>query len=127
MTCRAPLLVPLIASCALVEPSFPQEGVTSPEDHLGRPVGTDFELADWDEVSAYYRRLAQESPRVSVETIGQSTEGRDFLAAVISSEANMGNLDAIREMTRRIADPRGLTEQDRRLVPGRPVASQRPD
>jgi len=52
--------------------------------------------------------LAEASPRVAVERLGTSTEGRDFLVAVISSEANMANLDSIRAMTARIADPRGL-------------------
>ncbi|MDF1801125.1 MAG: M14 family zinc carboxypeptidase, partial [Planctomycetota bacterium] len=95
-------------------PSAPRaDGLVSPEEHLGRPTGTDFELADWDQVSSWYRALGEASDRVDVQTIGQSTLGRDFLIGVVSSEANMARIDEIREATRRIADPRGLSAEER--------------
>lgn len=89
------------------------DGPRSPEAYLGRPVGTDFELADWDQVSGWYRELAAGSARVNVERLGASTGGRDFLLATIASEANMARLDEIRAATARIADPRGLTADQR--------------
>ncbi|MCZ6596605.1 MAG: M14 family metallopeptidase, partial [Planctomycetota bacterium] len=104
-------LVPLVASA-----SFAAAQVTTPEAHLGRPVGVDFELADWNEVKSYYRKLAGESPRVLVETVGQTTEGRDFLLATVSSEANLARLEDIRAASRRIADPRGLDAEEREDV-----------
>jgi len=91
-------------------------GVTSPEEHLGRPVGRDFELADWGEVSGYFRRLAEDSPRVRVRTVGQTTEGRDFLLATISSEENLANLEELRAASRRLADPRGMGAEEREAV-----------
>ena len=87
-------------------------GLVSPEAFLGRPVGTDFELADWEQVSTWYRGLAK-SARVDVVKVGETTGERDFLVATISGEANMARLDEIREETRRIADPRGLTVEER--------------
>ena len=90
-----------------------QESVVTPEAHLGRPVGTDFELADWSEVSGYFRKLGETSQRVLVEKVGETTEGRDFLLATISSEANLGRLDEIKGLAARIADPRGLDEAER--------------
>ena len=78
--------------------------VTPPEEHLGRPVGVDFELADWNEVSSWFRLLGKQSPRVQVSKVGTTTEGRDFLLAVISSERNLARLPEIREQARRIAD-----------------------
>jgi hypothetical protein len=100
-----------------------QAAVTSPAEHLGRPVGRDFELADWNEVSSYHRRLAAESPRVIVETVGETTEGRDFLVTTISSEENLARLPELRERARRIADPRGLTagERERLLADAKPI------
>ncbi len=87
--------------------------VTSPEEHLGRPVGTDFELADWSQVSSYYAKLADESPCVRLETVGESTEGRDFLAAIISSEQNLDRLDEIKAHAATIADPRGKSPEEK--------------
>ena len=43
--------------------------VPTPEEHLGRPVGADFTLADWDEVSSYFRVLGESSPHVQVQTV----------------------------------------------------------
>jgi hypothetical protein len=108
------LLAGLLFSCAapsLAVSSTSQAQVPSPESHLGRPVGTDFELADWDQVSSYYDALDEASPRVLVEKVGESTLGRDFLVTTISSEANMARLDEIRSMTAQIADPRGLSDE----------------
>lgn len=73
------------------------EEVTTPEEHLGRPVGVDFQLADWGEVESYFRKLGRQSPNVITEKVGTTTEGRDFLLATISSAENLANLDTIRQ------------------------------
>jgi hypothetical protein len=104
-----------VLSCAAPDLAGQREGagVTTPDEHLGRPVGADFELADWNEVSGYYRRLAEQSPRVLVERVGETTEGRDFLLATISSAENLARLDQIRAASARLADPRGMTDAER--------------
>ncbi len=85
----------------------------TPEAHLGRPLGRDFELADWSEVSGYFRHLGASSARVDVSTVGTTTEGRDFQLAVISSESNLARLEELKAISARIADPRGLSEAER--------------
>ncbi|MCC7170546.1 MAG: hypothetical protein IT459_08865, partial [Planctomycetes bacterium] len=65
------LLLPLL-SLAIVSFASAQTP-SSPESHLGRPVGRDFELADWNEVSSYYTKLASETPRVVTEVAGKTT------------------------------------------------------
>lgn len=86
----------------------------SPEQFLSRPVGTDFQLADWNQVKGYYEELANTSDRVLLENVGKTSEGRDFLVAIISDEANLENLDNIKSYSRRIADPRGATPAEKR-------------
>ena len=97
---------------ALVLAVAAAQDVTSPEQHLGRPVGVDFELADWAEVSSYFKKLARESSRVMTTRIGTTTEGREFLLSVISSPQNLADLDRIRAHSAIIADPRGRSEAD---------------
>ncbi len=111
-----PLWLVLAASSASAQ-------VTPPAEHLGRPVGRDFELADWTEVSSYFERLGSESPRVDVRSVGSTTEGRSFLLATISSEENLENIDAIRAASKRLADPRGLDDEgrERLLAEAKPV------
>lgn len=97
--------------------------VPTPDEHLARPLACDFQLADWTEVSSYYARLAETSKHVKLEKVGVTTEGRDFLLATISSEANLARIDAIRADAARIADPRGLRppERDALLARAKPI------
>lgn len=85
------------------------QGVPTPREHLGRELAADFTLADWSEVTGYYRKLAATSPRVKLETVGKTTEGRDFLLAVISGEKNLARLDELKRHAARLADPRGAS------------------
>jgi hypothetical protein len=121
-TARLRLLPLAAATTALVACAAASPQVPTPEAWLGRPVGADFTLADWSEVSGYYAQLAQTSPRVRLERVGESTEGRDYLLAVISSEANLARLDELKACAAALADPRGKSEQEleRALERGRP-------
>jgi len=104
------------------QPARPQ--VVTPAQHFGHAVGADFKLPDWEAISSYYKKLAEQAPqRVRLENLGQTTEGRDFLLAIISSEANIANLDAIRAHAKTIADPRGKTEQETKtaIEQGKPI------
>ncbi len=87
------------------------EEVRSPAEFLGRNTGADFHLADWKQVAGYYEELARTSPRVILKQAGQTTEGRTLLYAVISSEENLQNLEAIRQQASWIADPRRCTAE----------------
>lgn len=86
--------------------------VTTPSQHLGRPLGADFHLADWNEVSSYFIRLDAESPNAITKKIGTTTEGRDFLITIISSEANLARLEEIKAHAQTLADPRGRSEAE---------------
>ncbi|MHC4100363.1 MAG: M14 family metallopeptidase [Planctomycetota bacterium] len=103
-----------IALCLAVAliPCAAAQSVTTPSQHLGRPLGADFELADWAEVSSYFKKLAEESPRVETAQVGTSTEGREFLLSVISSPENLANLERIKARAAVIADPRGRSEAE---------------
>ncbi len=93
-------------------PALARQTVPTPEEHLGHPLAADGVLPTWDEVSGYFRRLAEASPRVRLETVGTSTQGRDFLLATISSERNLADLERVREVNRILSDPRGRTPEE---------------
>ncbi len=112
----------LAVLCLLVHPGWGQQ-VISPAEHLGHPVGADFKLPGWTIVSDYYRHLAKASPNVRLESVGKTTEGRDFLVATISSAENLARLDEIKRHAHVIADPRNRSEDERQqaLANGRVV------
>ena len=84
--------------------------IQTPSQFLGFEVGADRKLADYKQITSYFRMLDAASPRLAIENLGRTTLGDEMIMAVISSEANMRNIDRIREIGDRLADPRGLTD-----------------
>lgn len=82
------------------------ETVPSPADVLGRVAGAPDVLSSVAEIHGYFHRLAEASPRVVVERIGTTEEGRDILLAIVSSEENLANLETLAAATAALADPR---------------------
>ena len=89
-----------------------QAAAPTPSEFLGFEVGADRKLADYRQITSYFRALDAASPRVEVVTLGPTTKGEDMIMAIISSEANLKNQARLREISRKIADPRGLSEAD---------------
>lgn len=91
-------------------------GVPSPRDILGYNIGAPRTLTYNADQLRYYRALAAATPRVRIETIGKSDEGRELVVVWISSEANMAKLEQNRKNLAKIADPRGMTEAQVRTL-----------
>jgi hypothetical protein len=88
-----------------------QNAITTPAAHFGFELTADGRYAMWDQEVAYYEKLAKESDRVDLQVLGKSTLGRPFLLLTISSPQNLAKADRYREISRQMADPRGLTPQ----------------
>jgi Zinc carboxypeptidase len=93
-----------------------QPVVPTPRDVLGFTPGDDYKLADFNQIRGYFEKLDAASERVIVTSAGKSTEGRDLLVAVISSEANLAQLERYRDISRRLALVRGLTDDEARSL-----------
>ena len=92
-------------------------GVPTPKQFLGYYVGAPAKLTYYDRIVAYYRALAKATPRVKVETIGRSDEGRELVVVWVSSDENIKHLTQNRANLARLADPRGLSDsQVRELI-----------
>jgi hypothetical protein len=93
------------------------KGVPSPKEVLGYHIGAPGKLTYYADALKYYRALAAATPRVKVETIGRSDEDRELVVVWVSSDENIKGLQRNRDNLARIADPRGLSEDEiRRLV-----------
>ena len=91
--------------------SIPESAtVPSPTDFLGHIAGAPGELSDTSQIFGYFRALAAASPRVRVEVIGTTEEGRDILLAIITDEEGIERVDRLREATALLADPRRCDE-----------------
>jgi hypothetical protein len=103
------LLIPLAATA--------QQTITSPEQAFGFRPGTDRKLADWKQLTAYFKTLGTQSDRIRYEEIGKTTEGRPFITVTISSAENIAHLEDYKKIQAQLADPRVTTEdQARQLI-----------
>ncbi len=84
--------------------------VPSPTDYLGHIAGAPGELSRTAQVYGYFRALAAASPRVAVEKIGTTEEGRDIILAAIGDDAAIRDLSRLRDATAKLADPRTCSE-----------------
>ncbi|HEX9563863.1 MAG TPA: M14 family zinc carboxypeptidase, partial [Gemmatimonadaceae bacterium] len=80
--------------------------VPIPRSVLGYEVGERF--TPHHMVLRYFERVAQVSPRVTLDTLGHTFEGREYVTAIVTSERNHARLAQIRTDARRLADPRGV-------------------
>jgi hypothetical protein len=98
-------------------------GVPTPKDVLGYHIGTEKKLTYVADQQRYFRALEKALPgRVKTEVTGKTEEGRDVMVVYVTSEANLKNLEANRQNTKRLADPRGLTDAQAQQL----IASTKP-
>src|SRR3954452_21936307 len=92
------------------------DGVPSPKDVLGYYAGAPKKLTRVADLGRYYRALAAASPRVKVIPAGLTDEGRECLIIAISDEAAIRDLDRYKAALGRLADPRGITDDQAKTV-----------
>src|ERR1700761_3069594 len=78
--------------------------ITTPKEALnGSEPGDDYFLANYDQTTAYWKKLATESDRMKLVSLGKSVEGRDIWMAVVSSPENIRNLEHHRQIAEKLA------------------------
>lgn len=103
----AALALPSAGACAQL---------TSPEEQFGFRLGTDYQLVNYEELTEYWRLLAEQSDRMTIESIGKTSEGRDQWMAVVTSPANRPHLARYQEIARRLALAEGVAEEEARSL-----------
>ncbi len=105
-------LLAFVLTGVLAAPAWAQHRVTTPEEQFGFQIGADYQLINYQQLVEYWKKLANESDRMVLDTIGYTEEGRPQLQAIISSPENIRNLDHYREISRRMAKAEGVTEAE---------------
>lgn len=78
--------------------------------HFGKTPGTDRTLVSWDAMRAWLHELADVSPRLSIQSLGNGTEGAPMDMLILSSEETMRNLDTLLAQRRTLTDPSLLAD-----------------
>jgi hypothetical protein len=84
--------------------------VTTPVQEWGKELGADYFLINYQQLMAYWKKLDAESPRITLEDIGKTSEGRPMLMAIITSPANQKNLARYKQISTQLARAEGLTD-----------------
>jgi len=97
---------------AVAAPARPAPRVTSPKQEFGFDIGDDYRLADYTQLVAYWKKLAAQSDRMKLVSVGGSAEGREMYLAIITSPENQAKLDRYKEISRKLALARGITDAE---------------
>jgi Zinc carboxypeptidase len=85
--------------------------ITTPKEHFGFNIGDDYRVANYTQLDAYLKKLAVQSDRLKVVDIGPTAEGRHQYMAIITSAENQKKLDHYKDISRRLAQAEGVTEE----------------
>jgi len=99
----------LLASAAFAQ-------IPTPESVLGHKPGDDFYLATYEDALGYFRKLAASSKRIKLVEVGKTTQGRDWYIAFISDPENLAQLDHYKDVSRRLAVARGISEEQAHIL-----------
>lgn len=100
----------IIASLLVASPSLGQSRVTSPLQQFGHNIGDDYFLANYEQMIAYWQKIAGQTNRMKLVRIGSTAENRPIWMAIISAPENLRNLARYQEISRRLALANDLTD-----------------
>jgi hypothetical protein len=93
-------------------------GIPTTKDVLGYYAGAPKKLTHVADLNRYYRALAAASKRVQIFPAGMTDEGRECMVVAISSEDTIRNLETYKGYLAKLADPRGLSDQEAKRIIG---------
>ncbi len=85
--------------------------ITTPKEAFSFNVGDDYQMVTYTQAEAFWKKLATESDRVKLQSIGKTAEGRDQWMLIISSPANLKQLDHYKEISQKLQRAEGITEE----------------
>jgi hypothetical protein len=93
-----------------------QNRITTPKEEFGFNLGDDYHLANYRQLSTYWRKLARESNRIVVKSIGRTAEGREQLMCIVTAPENHKKLARYQEISQRLARAEGLNDETARAL-----------
>ena len=89
-----------------------EQRITSPKEAFGFNIGDDYQLANYTQLQAYWKKLASQSDRMKLVDIGPTAEGRRQYMAIITSPANHKNLGRYQEIARKLSLAEGVSDEE---------------
>jgi hypothetical protein len=105
------MLIALAAAAAFAAPKSAPH-ITTPKEQLGFNIGDDYQVANYTQLEAYWKKLATESDRMKLMDIGRTAEGRPQYMAIISAPENIRDLAKYKSIARRLALAERVTDAE---------------
>jgi Zinc carboxypeptidase len=86
--------------------------IPAPKQYFGFELGTTGKLARFSKIQSYLKLIGDNSNRADYFNLGTTTNGNEMPLLHVSAPKNLQNVDAILAANDRLANPRGLSEED---------------
>lgn len=96
----------LLVVCGI---SATAQEVPTPKSHFDFNIGDNYQLANFTQTEAYFKKLAQTSNRVKLVDIGKTEEGRSQYMLIVTSPENHKNLARYKEIAQKLAHAENLS------------------
>ena len=106
------LIILLSIISVLINFHVSAQEITTTKEHFGFQIGEDYHLANYTQIEAYFKKLADQSDRVLMRNIGITEEGRDQYILIVSSPENLENIERYKSISQRMARAEDLTESE---------------
>jgi hypothetical protein len=102
----------LAALCtAIAAGTLLAQTIPTPKEHFGFNIGDDYQLANYTQTEAYFKKLAT-TPRAKYVDMGLTEEGRHQFMLIISSPENLKKLDFYKNISLKLTRAEGLTDAE---------------
>jgi Zinc carboxypeptidase len=103
----------MLAQTQVPPPKYPAlPKITTAKQSMGFNLGDDYHMASYAQLETFWKKLASESDRMKLVDMGPTAEGRRQYMAIITSPENMKKLDHYREIAKKLALAKGLTDDE---------------
>jgi hypothetical protein len=86
--------------------------IPTPKSHFGFAIGDNYHLATFTQTEAYLKKIAAVSPRMKLQSIGKTEEGRNQYMVIVSDPANLKNLAKYKSISQKMARAEGISESE---------------
>src|ERR1700753_2309206 len=75
------------------------QSIPTPKEHFGFDIGDNYQLANFTQTEAYFKKLAASSDRARLIEIGKTEFGRSQFMMIVSSPANLAKLEQYKKIS----------------------------
>ncbi|MBK8520136.1 MAG: peptidase [Chitinophagaceae bacterium] len=100
----------LLIICFFTGATFSQN-IPTTNEHFGFTIGDNYQLANFTQTEAYFKKLAQASARAKYTVIGKTEEGRDQFMLIVTSPENHKKLDEYKQISQKMGNADITVEQ----------------